>query len=186
MAVVDQATSGGPSRARRTIVFVDIVDYSGLTRRLGDLDTVRVLSAFYEHADSVVRRFDGSILKQMGDLILAVFADTANAILFATEFQLSATRGDGIFGLHGLKMRIGVNTGDVYTETRSYGEDIFGVAVNIAANITALAEPGQIVVSHSAAHAIPRDGKLTLKGIERHHDRGSGEGVEISRLEVTV
>jgi class 3 adenylate cyclase len=186
MAAVDEATPQGPVPTRRTIVFVDIADYSGLIRRLGDLDTVRVLNGFYDHASAISHRFNGSILKQMGDSVLVVFSDAAEAMSFAGEIQLTAARKEGLLGSNGLKFRIGVHTGDVYTEMRSYGEDIFGIAVNIAADITAVAQPGQIVVSHSAMPGAPMDARLILKGTERHRARGSEDDIEINRLEVVV
>ena len=67
-------------------------------------------------------------------------------------------------------VRIGLSVGEPVQE----GEDYFGMAVNVAARITALARGGQVLVSHivyalvssSRGFAFRSIGEVELKGIE--------------------
>ena len=120
----------------------------------------------------VVERFHGRIVKMLGDGLFAEFASPVEALRAAVELQSGmAERNAGVPEERRQTFRIGLHLGDVILS----GDDLFGDAVNIAARLQALAEPGAIALS-SSVHEQVRDklslpfrdmGRRTLKNIDR-------------------
>jgi len=75
----------------------------------------------------------------MGDGLLAEFASVVDATACAVAIQTALAQDPA----GRLKLRIGINLGDVVVE----GDDIYGDGVNVAARLEALAEPGGICIS---------------------------------------
>ena len=74
----------------------------------------------------------------MGDGVLVEFPSVVDAVECAVAIQTALAEGDGK-----IKLRIGINLGDVIID----GDDIYGDGVNVAARLEALAEPGGIAMS---------------------------------------
>ncbi len=88
--------------------------------------------------DPIVARLGGRIVKLMGDGALVEFASVVNAVQCAIEIQEILVAADGP-----IRLRIGINLGDVIIE----GEDIYGDGVNVAARLEQMAEADSILVS---------------------------------------
>jgi class 3 adenylate cyclase len=130
-------------RMLATVLFTDIVDS---TRKIAELGDHRWRELLTEH-DALVRRelerFRGRELKTIGDGFLATFDGPARAVTCAGAIR------DRAHGL-GIRVRAGVHTG----ECELIGEDIAGVAVNIAARISALASPDEVLVSRTVTDLV--------------------------------
>jgi class 3 adenylate cyclase len=130
-------------RMLATVLFTDIVDS---TRKVAELGDHRWRELLTEH-DALVRRelerFRGRELKTIGDGFLATFDGPARAVTCAAAIR------DRAHGL-GITVRAGVHTG----ECELIGEDIAGVAVNIAARISALASPDEVLVSRTVTDLV--------------------------------
>jgi class 3 adenylate cyclase len=117
-------------------VFTDIV---GSTRRAAALGDDHWRDLLDSH-DTVVRRelerFRGREVNTAGDGFVATFTSPSGAIDCA-EAIVDAVRGLGI------EVRAGIHAGEV--EVR--GDDIAGLAVHIAARVSALAGPSEVLVS---------------------------------------
>jgi class 3 adenylate cyclase len=144
-----------------TILFTDIVASTEHQARVG----AREWSRLTDHHDAMVRtallRHQGREVRTTGDGFLATFGATGRAIHCAAEILVSATD-------IGLDLRAGVHTGEI--EMR--GDDIAGLAVNIAKRVCDLAGPGQVLVSetvrgHMVGSGIEFDdqGEHELKGV---------------------
>jgi class 3 adenylate cyclase len=150
-----------PKRVLATVVFTDIVDSTPRAARVGDAAWLSVLERHdtlsRQHAD----RFGGRIVKSTGDGLLATFDGPARAVGFALAMR------DGVKAL-ALTIRAGVHTGEV--ELRE--EDIGGLGVHIAARISDMAEPGEVLASRTvkdltagAGIAFVDRGAHALKGL---------------------
>jgi class 3 adenylate cyclase len=148
-------------RMLATVLFTDIVDS---TRKVAELGDRRWRELLTEH-DAIVRRelerFRGHEVKTVGDGFLATFDGPARAVTGAAAIR------DRARGL-GLAVRAGVHTG----ECELIGDDITGVAVNIAARISALAGPNEVLVSRTVTDLVYGSGiefedrgQAQLKGI---------------------
>src|SRR5437762_11104828 len=110
-----------------------------------ELDRVVDLRAvFAEVLEPLIREHGGSIFKEAGDLALSEFADVVAATRCAAAIRSAALqRKQTPATARRIAIRIGINLGTIIAE----GGDVFGDAVNVAARLEALAEPGSIYVS---------------------------------------
>jgi len=142
------------------ILFADIADSTALTERLGDAafrGKARELDAALR---AVIRESGGTPIegKLLGDGVLAVFTSARQAI----EAALGCGKaGDDV----GLGLHLGLHAGDVIREE----SNVYGGAVNIAARISALSTPGEVLVSDTV-----RSLARTSAGV-RFEDRGERE-----------
>jgi class 3 adenylate cyclase len=120
------------------VLFTDIVASTEQQARMGP----REWSQLVDRHDALIRtalnRHRGHEVKTTGDGFLATFETTRRALRCASEV-LGGARDIG------LELRAGVHTGEV--EQR--GDDIAGLAVNIAKRVCDLAGPGEVLVSET-------------------------------------
>lgn len=135
----------------------DVVGYSRLMAQ-DEADTLaRVQSQLRDVLEPAITARNGRIVKLMGDGLLVDFASAVNAVACAIEIQTCiALRETSLSDEKRLRLRIGVNLGDIILEA----DDIFGDGVNIAARLEGLAEPGGICISGTAFDTV--DGKLDV------------------------
>ncbi len=127
-----------------TLLFTDIDDYTGLTERLGDEDSRRLVKAH----DAIVRAgllaAGGVEVKHTGDGIMAYFSAASRAMGCAVAVQRAVTAFNAEGGHPAeLRLAIGLNSGAPIAENG----DLFGTAVILAARITDRADGGQILIS---------------------------------------
>ena len=125
-----------PRRVLATVLFTDIVGSTRLAAELGD---VRWQARLAEH-NRVIRRlldrFGGTEVKLVGDGFLATFDGPARAVRAAIEIRKEVAE-------LGLEVRAGLHVGEIEV----LPGDIAGIAVHIAARVSALAGAGEILVS---------------------------------------
>ncbi|MGH9026994.1 MAG: adenylate/guanylate cyclase domain-containing protein [Acidimicrobiia bacterium] len=164
---VEEFVTGGhhaPSDENRvltTIVFTDIVDSTRQIATLGDASWRAILADHDRRMDELLDHFDGEAIKHTGDGRLAHFARPARAVRFATAMA-TAARSCGI------EIRAGIHTG----ECESVNGDLFGLAVNIAARVAALAPPGEVLVSSTVKDLVFGSG-LTFTIHGEHELKGA-------------
>ncbi len=130
-------TGGELARALLTVMFTDIVDATALAARLGDGRWRDLLAHHDEHVRAQLTRFDGRAVKTVGDGFLATFDGPPSRALRCALAITAAARELGV------EVRIGLHTG----ECELIGEDVGGMAVHIAARVSGLAAPGEVLVS---------------------------------------
>jgi class 3 adenylate cyclase len=125
-------------RVLSTVVFTDIVGSTEVAARVGDREWRALLDRHDAAARKIAGQYSGRVVKSTGDGVLTTFDGPARAARFA------AVLADALSQM-GLQQRAGIHTGEV--EVR--GDDIGGIAVHIAARISALAGPGEILTSRT-------------------------------------
>jgi adenylate cyclase len=106
----------------------------------------------------------------MGDGLLLEFPNALDAVACAVDLQRHIQERNTREPSSELRVRIGIHLGDV----EGAGPDILGDAVNIAARIEPLAEPGGICLSesvyiqvrHKVPHPLEALGSKSLKGVQ--------------------
>ena len=130
-------------RRLTTILAADVAGYSRLMQQDED-GTMRGLTACRAIIDALVAEHRGRIANTAGDAILAEFPSVANGLVCAIAVQRAMAKQWEDFPLHRrIQFRIGLHVGDVMSQRG----DLFGDAVNIAARLQTLAEPGGICIS---------------------------------------
>lgn len=153
------------TRRLTAILAADVVGFSAMMGRDEAGTLARLIDMRKTVFDPEVARTGGRIVKLMGDGALVEFSSVANAVSCAIAVQ------ERLASDPTLKLRIGINLGDVILQ----GSDLYGDGVNIAARLEALAEPGGICVSGPVADSLgsrldPRfadTGLQQLKNIEK-------------------
>jgi pimeloyl-ACP methyl ester carboxylesterase len=144
-----------PERALATVLFTDIV---GSTERAAELGDSRWRDLLERHNATVRQQLEmhrGREIKTLGDGFLAIFDGPARAIRCASAIR------DELGGI-GITIRAGVHTGEVDL----IGEDVSGMAVNIGARISALADPGEVGVSSTVKELVVGSGlEFTGRGV---------------------
>jgi adenylate cyclase len=131
-------------RRLAAILAADVVGYSRLMGEDEAGTLARLKSLRKELVQPKIAGSHGRIVKLMGDGLLAEFPSVVEAVRCAVDIQQDmAGREAGLPDEHRIRLRIGVNLGDIIVE----GSDIYGDGVNVAARLEGLAEPGGICIS---------------------------------------
>jgi class 3 adenylate cyclase/pimeloyl-ACP methyl ester carboxylesterase len=125
-----------PTRELAAIMFSDIAGYSTIMGR----DEHMALRALGEHREllrTLLPKYNGRMLGEIGDGTLTSFHSALDAVNCAREIQ-TALKDD-----RELRVRIGIHIGDVLFSA----DNVWGDGVNVASRIHALAAPGGICMS---------------------------------------
>ncbi|HYB77447.1 MAG TPA: adenylate/guanylate cyclase domain-containing protein [Thermoplasmata archaeon] len=131
-----------PGRRLAAVMFTDTVGFTSSTQANegGTLDLLRQQA---ELIRPLVAQHQGREIKSTGDGFLVEFDSTLKAVQCAVNIQRRIYERNSEGSHTPIRIRIGVHLGDVVQN----GSDILGDAVNIAARIEPLAEPGGVCVS---------------------------------------
>lgn len=149
-------------RVLATVLFTDIVGSTVRAEQIGDQRWHDLLNAHHATVRRELARHRGSEIKSLGDGFLATFDGPARAVRCACAIA------EGVRPLD-IEVRCGVHTGEI-----EIGEnDVQGIAVHIAARISALAGTGEILVSRTVKDLVAGSGlqfmargKHSLKGVQ--------------------
>lgn len=150
-----------------TMMFVDLVGSSALGERLEPEDLMEVIRRYRELCGEAIRRYGGSIARQVGDGILAYFSyplATENDPERAVRSALDIVRDVEHLASPApepLQVRIGIATGRVIISDMLAGgtadlRTIIGSPPNLAAKLQSMARPGGIVIA-AETHERVRD-----------------------------
>jgi len=139
-------------KTRQTVLFTDIVGSTTYFDRFGDTEGLLLLYQHDSLVKAVVEEFKGTVIKTIGDSVMAEFADTLPAVHAAIAIQRHLMdRNESLPRNKRLHIRIGIHTGFGFRRAN----DLFGDIVNVAARITKCSGPAQILVSQSVVESIP-------------------------------
>jgi class 3 adenylate cyclase len=160
-----------PSDGTVTILFSDMVDYAGMTERLGDQTSREVLREHHRIVRHMLDRHGGREINVQGDGFMVAFGGVARALRCAVDVQ-RAFRSYSEANLdRPIQVHIGVHTGDAVQED----DDFLGHTVIVASRLAAAAQPGEILVSSLSEQLVQGTGEFTfiehresvLKGLSR-------------------
>jgi TolB-like protein len=161
-------------RPHRKLVAILVADAVGYSRRMesDEQATLAALTAGRAIIESEIAAHRGRIFGGAGDSVFAEFSSPVEAVHCAVAIQNALAGGDPRLPDDSpMRFRIGVNLGDVTSERGN----LLGDAVNVAARLEQLAEPGGICLSgtvrdHLAGKvhlALEDGGEQELKNISR-------------------
>jgi adenylate cyclase len=147
-----EAVAGMATRQTGTdevvIAFTDLVGFSSWAVDAGDEAAVVLLRDVGEAIEPPVADHGGTVVKRLGDGMMAAFDDPAEAVeaIFEASDRLESVSAEG-YRPH---MRAGMHLG----EPKRLGEDYFGVDVNVAARVADAATAGELLVSDATLRAL--------------------------------
>lgn len=147
-------------RTLAAIVFTDVVSYSALMAANEEY-TLDLLRRDFRIMKQLCQRFEGKVLKTIGDALLMYFPSAVKAVACAKEIQSSLAEQAAMLAPEDVLIhRIGVHLGDVFFN----GSDVMGDGVNVAARLQSEAEPGGICMSQTVYDVVKNP--LALKAIQ--------------------
>jgi TolB-like protein/class 3 adenylate cyclase len=171
-------TKSAVNRRLAAILAADVVNFSRLMSldEAGTLDTLKSLHK--ELVQPKITDHSGRIFKLMGDGLLAEFPSIVEAVQCAVDIQRSITAGKkALTEKKDIKLRIGVNLGDIIVEDR----DIYGDGVNLAARLETLAEPGGICISAKVFEEVRNKLSATFEDLGEKQVKNIPEPIRVYR-----
>ncbi|MCW5636244.1 MAG: adenylate/guanylate cyclase domain-containing protein, partial [Rubrivivax sp.] len=162
------AAGAAPARHRLSVLFCDLCDSTALSGSLEAEDYAALLSALRRIYDEAVTRHGGTVVRILGDGLLAVFGypvpsegDGRRAVLAALQMHEAVKHIaplPGALGAHGrpgegpqgLRLHSGIHAGLVLVQGGDHvvGRlELMGMVPNIAARLSAEAGPDELLVS---------------------------------------
>jgi class 3 adenylate cyclase len=140
-------TAGMPT-GTVTVMFTDIVGFTRLSERLGDVAAREFVRAHNALVREAVEAQGGHELEVLGDGFLLSFQGARPALHCAIEIQRSIAQRNTVAG-EPLKVRIGLHTGEVLMDD----DGPFGKTVIVASRIASKAQ-GEEILTSSLLHAL--------------------------------
>jgi class 3 adenylate cyclase len=178
----------GGTKERVTVVFADVVAFTGFAESTSPERSVAFLNELFTMLSEIVFRHGGMVDKFIGDCVMAVFRasddapdDVARALAAAEDMHAFAAsnlpRWQKAYAFT-VELGIGVATGEVLLGnlgSKSRMEyTVIGDTVNVAARLEALARPRQTLTTHAVTLACP---ELAFTSLGEHALRGRKEAV---------
>jgi class 3 adenylate cyclase len=126
----------GSERVLATVLFTDIVGSTERAALLGDRRWRDLLDRHDQNVRIQIQRFQGREVNTVGDGFVATFDSPSRAIACALAIRDTLKASE-------IDIRAGVHTGEI--EVR--GDDVAGLAVHIGARVSAMARPGEVLIS---------------------------------------
>jgi adenylate cyclase len=125
------------------ILFTDLVGFTEFTDGVGDLEALGVLEAQREIVEGVLEDVSGArVVKELGDGLMIWVPSATEGLRTAAEV-MSLIEDERTAGDFPLAVRMGMHYGNALAR----GDDLVGQSVNIAARVSDLAGPGELLVS---------------------------------------
>jgi class 3 adenylate cyclase len=157
-------------RVLATVMFTDIVGSTAKAVELGDKGWRDLVERHHGVVRALLGRFRGREVDTAGDGFFATFDGPARGVRCAQSICAAVTDLD-------IEVRAGVHTGEVETIAGKVG----GIAVNIGARIAALADPSQVLVSHTVQGLVAGSG-LLFQDAGEHELKGIGDRWRLYRV----
>jgi len=172
--------------ARVALLFSDLTGSTALYSRTGDAIAFRIVQDHFDLLRETIERFEGAIVKTIGDAVMAAFLDEMQALRAALAMQRAFP---GFRAEHqeagAVALKLGLYAGTCYGVTANEVLDYFGQSVNIAARLQATAHSGEIVVTAELAQSAERAGELRNCRISEHFEaalKGLEAPIRLARI----
>jgi adenylate cyclase len=168
-----------PLKRRLTAVMIaDVVGYSRLMSVDEESTHLRLSDYITNSIEPKISEHGGRLIRSAGDGLLVEFDSSVDAVYCALEIQHELAEHDaGIAADRRLRLRIGINAGDVIADN----QDIYGNSVNIAARLEAVAGPGEIYVSRSVRDQLHGHPDLVFEGRGQRKVKNLSQPIRIYR-----
>ncbi len=145
------------------IVFADVVGSTKLYELLGDVRAREMVGICIDVMRAATDQNHGSVIKTMGDEVMATFPTADDALNAAAQMQKQIVLHPALkVDEQTVAIRIGCNFGPVVLENR----DIFGSAVHTANRMTSQAKAGQIITTATMVERLSSEWRASVRQID--------------------
>ena len=160
------------------ILFADVVGSTQLYDKFGDTKASETVAACLSVMKDSTHEFNGTVIKTIGDEVMATFPDVDDAMSAAIMMQTQITADNKEEGRIPVSIRIGCHFGPVVQEQN----DIFGAAVHTANRMTSQAKARQVVISGETVKKMSDKFKDQTRQIDVASVRGRIDEVALYEL----
>lgn len=170
--------------AARTVLFADLRGSTGLYERIGNTSATRIVTGRIARLVDAVAAAGGTLVKTLGDGLMATFDAAADALSAADAMQrtASALELNGALPLHAgptsLTLQIALASGEVV----ELGGDCYGDAVNVAARLIEHAGDHEILATAETVALLPVASRQRFRSLDQIRLRGRNEPVHVHLL----
>ncbi len=161
-----------PRQQTLTILFVDIAKSTRLFQEQGDVVAHRLIIECLRNLRQTVENHNGTLLRTVGDAVLASFHSAHEAMLAAVASQRMQLNSP-------LSIRVGFHTGDVIP----YSGDVYGNAVNIAARVADFANATEIYTTGVTVQGLTLQQQKSTKYLDHVEFKGIRERLPVYRVQ---
>ncbi|HEX2871971.1 MAG TPA: DUF5939 domain-containing protein [Polyangiaceae bacterium] len=174
--------------ARVALLFTDLTDSTALYSRVGDAKAFKVVHEHFDLLMSIITARRGTLVKTIGDAVMAAFVEERDAIAAAVEMleRFPTFRG-GLPEADRTYLKVGVYAGPCYVVTANGILDYFGQTVNLAARLQGAAGAGEVVLVEAVAEEAHQQGWLGQHAPGERFDavlKGLDGPVRVTRIPV--
>jgi adenylate cyclase len=156
------------------ILFADVVGSTRLYDVMGDLRARDMVSICIDVMRSATEGRQGTVIKTMGDEVMATFPNADAALNAAAQMQQQISNHAGLkVDGQPVAIRIGCHYGPVMLENR----DVFGAAVHTANRMTSQAKAGQIMTTAATVDKLSPEWRAACRQIDVATLKGQGNEV---------
>jgi adenylate cyclase len=158
------------------VLFSDVVGSTRLYEVLGDQRAREVVALCIELMRSATEQHQGTVIKTMGDEVMATFPTADQALNAAAQMQRQILINPEL-QVEGqpVALRIGCHFGPVVLESR----DVFGATVHTANRMTSQAKAGQIMTTAATVDHLTPEWRASVRQIDVAIIRGQGNEVTL-------
>jgi pilus assembly protein CpaF len=158
----------GQTEGTVTIMFTDVEGSTRLLSTRGFTESHEIMRAYETIIDEKVAEHAGRRIKGLGDGFMISFGSVRHGVECALDIQRSIAEYSKQNPERKVRVRIGLNTGEVVEEAG----DIFGAAVNVAARVASKARGGEILVSDVVRQLVGPVSEMTFDYRGRYKLKG--------------
>jgi class 3 adenylate cyclase len=133
------------------MMFTDLKGSTALYDRIGDTEAYVLVREHYAIIGAAVRECDGTVVKTIGDAVMASFLNPADAFRCGVRIQDDFAAYNATSGKEPAIIKLGFHTGRCISVTLNNRLDYYGSAANMAARLQGCSQGGDIVLSMAAA-----------------------------------
>lgn len=129
------------------LMFTDLKASTALYEEIGDSPAYALVQRHFDLLRETIAKCEGTLVKTIGDSVMAAFFDPANAVEAAFEMHRTINEDNKMRPKPVLELKIGIHHGSCIAVNMNNVMDYFGTAVNLAARIQKQSRGGDVVVT---------------------------------------
>jgi class 3 adenylate cyclase len=160
-----------------SVLFADISGSTKLYDTLGDTQAKTLIDECIGIMRGIVARYNGRVIKTIGDEVMCVLPDADSGHLAAADMQLKIAALPVVANVR-RAIRVGFHFGAVIEENG----DVFGDTVNMAARMAGLAKGMQIITTRATVERLAPALRESTRGIAALSVKGKGDDVDVCEV----
>src|SRR3989441_3922876 len=172
-------TDQSARRVEVVVMFTDIVDFTAYSDAHGEEASLAIVTRHENLVFPIVRSHEGTIVKIIGDAVMAYFTDAEKAALAGQSVMKALEEENGGKPeTEQMRLRAAFNLGPVMIKNN----DLFGDAVNLCSRMMGVGQPDQIMISRSMIDRLGDNPKFICRYVGTADFHGKTGIVELYEL----